>query len=108
MRHLVRDDGERVTLDLHGVHLAEAELRLRRTVALATARGRSAVWVVHGSSTSDVRARNPTIKHLVEDLLARAALPEVTGSFSTGESTILSLALGSTRDRRPIVAGDVL
>lgn len=108
MRQLVHDDGERVTLDLHGVHLAEAEGTLRRTIAVATARGRTAVRVVHGSSTSDLLARNPTIKHLVEDLLAAGHLPEVTDAFSMGEATILSLPLRPARDRRRIVARDVL
>lgn len=107
MKRLLHDDGTTVTLDLHGLGVSDAEACLRKTVAVAAARGRGTVRVIHGSSTSDPLARNRTIKHMLEELLASRALPEVVDCFPENDRTILGLRLAASVDRRPIQAIDI-
>lgn len=108
MRRWLHDDGRAVTLDLHGTGLAEAERRLVATLRIAAERGRTSVRVVHGSSTSDPRSRNPTIKYRLEEMLAEDLLPGVTAGVSIGEATLLSLPVGGPVDGRQITPLDVL
>ena len=104
----VTDDGQRLTLDLHGLHVGEAEAVIQRAARLAAERGRATLVVVHGASTSSRLYRNRTIKHALADLLDRGALrPDVTDSFSNDGSTLLNLAAGRTADSRPITASDL-
>ncbi len=56
------DDGRRITLDLHGATVDEAERLIRRTARLAAERGRSQLTVVHGTSSSSRLYRNRTIR----------------------------------------------
>ncbi|MEL6613280.1 MAG: Smr/MutS family protein [Bacteroidota bacterium] len=99
------DDGSTVTLDLHHVRVGDAAPLIRRTVAMASARGRSSVRVVHGSSTSGGSSR--TIKHVVHDLLDDGALAEVTSDFRAQDYALLSLGVGGQPDRRRLTLNDV-
>lgn len=101
------DDGSRVTLDLHGASLAEAEALVLRTVQLAAERGRTTVEVIHGHSTSDPGGHNRTIKHLLHDLIDRGVLPGVSGAFKQEGSTLLSLPLGTAAHRQQLTLRDV-
>jgi hypothetical protein len=96
------DDGSIVTLDLHGARVEEALTLVRRTVDTARARGRSAVRVVHGTSTSDSLARNRTIKHALLDLLDDSGLPGITDTVRFESETLLSLPLAATRNSSPL------
>ena len=49
----VDDDGQTVTLDLHGAPVDEAVRLARRLVREAARRGRRTVKIVHGQSTSN-------------------------------------------------------
>jgi len=101
------DSGTVVTLDLHGAPLAEARRVLAATVRTAASRGRTAVRVVHGSSTSDPLARNATIKHDLEDMLLNNGFGSVTDWVQLGDVTTLSLPIGSRSDRRLITLKEV-
>ncbi len=57
------DDGQTVTLDLHGARINEAVRISQRALALAAQRGRRRVDLIHGTSTSDAHGLNPSIKH---------------------------------------------
>ena len=96
------DDGTTVTLDLHGAAVDEGLRLVRRAAALAAARGRTTLRVVHGASTSDPRARNRTLKHALHDLLASGSLPEAQSTFPAEGFTLIGLHLGARRDPTPI------
>lgn len=100
----LHDDGHAVTLDLHGVTVAEAERLIRQTVRLAAARGRGRLTVIHGTSTSDRRYRNRTIRHALYDLLDDGALPDVTSEFRNEGSCLLGLAAAGHDPRRLTLA----
>ncbi|MDX1418699.1 MAG: Smr/MutS family protein [Rubricoccaceae bacterium] len=103
----LHDDGSTVTLDLHGATVDEGLRLVRRAAALASRRARSSLRVVHGSSTSDLRARNRTLKHALHDLLDDGALPEVTGDFRGEGFTLISLGVGGRGDPAPIRLSDL-
>ena len=84
------DDGSTVTLDLHGVTVEEALRLVRATANLATARGRSALRVIHGASTSDPRTRNRTIKHAIHDLLDEEGLPGAHDAVRSDGVTLIA------------------
>ena len=94
------DDGATVTLDLHHLPLHEAIDLACTVVAEASAYGRDRVKIIHGSSTSDPAAHNPTIKHRLLDLLDGGELEHyVVDSLAREDELILSL--GVTRSRNP-------
>ncbi len=101
------DDGTTVTLDLHGAHVDDALDLACRTAALAARRGRSALRLIHGTSTSDPCARNRTIKHALYDLLDDGDLPEAQSAVRLGGETLVSLPLGARPDATPIRLSDV-
>jgi hypothetical protein len=103
----LHDDGNEVTLDLHGVTVDEAERMIRRAVSLAAARGRNRLTVVHGTSTSSRLYRNRTIRHALYDLLDTGALGDVTSNFRQEGSCLLGLAAAPTRDSRPLTLADL-
>lgn len=102
----ITDDGATVELDLHGVGVDDALDLVEDVVAAAVSRGRSTVKVIHGSSTSDRRSRNRTIKHVLEDELASGGIFHVTGHVTFEAYTLLSLPVSSVRDPRPLLTGD--
>ena len=103
----VRDDGQRVSLDLHGATIRNAIILLRRTLMVSAARGRSTVRVIHGYSTSV----NPRVRTSIRDelnrLLDEGSLSEVQNYFRLDGATILSLRLCNDVDRRPITIRDI-
>ena len=102
------DDGQSVTLDLHGARVDDAERMILATVRLAAERGRSQFTVIHGASTSDMRFRNRTIKHALYDLLDDGDLDHwTTGAVRFDGSTLLSLAPRGSADRSPITLRDL-
>jgi DNA-nicking Smr family endonuclease len=103
----LRDDGHEVTLDLHGATVDEAERLIRSTAALAAARGRSRLTVVHGTSTSSRLYRNRTIRHALYELLDGGALPEVTSEFRSEGSCLLGLDAAADRDERRLSLSDI-
>jgi hypothetical protein len=102
LRPHLTDDGAIVTLDLHGAPVDEALRLVRRAAALAAGRGRGTLKVVHGTSTSDPRARNRTIKHALHDLLDDGGLPEATGDFRAEAYVLVSLGTPARRDPTPL------
>ena len=97
----LRDDGQTVTLDLHGARVEEAVGLARRAVAEARRRGRSSIRLVHGSSTTGDGRR--TIKDALHDLLHEGHLGVSMGSTIVGEDTLLiSLGHAGRSDPRPI------
>ena len=86
------DDGQTVTLDLHGARVAES-LRLAASVVVQAARhGRQTVRLVHGTSTAD-RGAERTIKGALYDALDRGDFDRhVTSSFRQDGVLILGIA----------------
>ena len=87
------DNGQSVTLDLHGVRVGEA-LRLSHAAAIEAARhGRSTVRLIHGSSTTGPLGGDLTIKsELYRALDGGAFDPHVTTTFKHEGTLILGLA----------------
>lgn len=100
----LNDDGNAVTLDLHGVTVDDAERLIQRTARIAASRGRGRLTVIHGASTSDIRYRNRTIRHALYDLLDSGALEDVTSDFRNEGSCLLGLAAGPSDSRRITLA----
>lgn len=103
----LHDDGQTVTLDLHGLRVDEAAALARRTVEEAARRGRGTVRLVHGSSTSAASRHRRTIKHVLAELVERGDLPGVTSAFATGDALLLSLSHSADADGARIQLRDV-
>ena len=71
------DDGESVTLDLHGATVHEALVLTRDVLRVADRRGRAEVTLVHGHSTSDVQGHSRTIKNELRRLVERGDFDHV-------------------------------
>lgn len=92
----IKDDGRTVTLDLHGVTVDEAVRLTRLVVNESARRGRTAVKVIHGSSTSDPHRKNRTIKYALYDALDTGWLADkVHGEWRQRSVLTLSLDLGA-------------
>ncbi len=105
----LEDDGQTVTLDLHGASVEEALDLARRVLRAAARRGRRSVRIVHGRSTSSRTHRNRTIKHALYDLLDRHALDDVVTSQWRAEAyLLLSLDVTAAVDAAPLRLLDVL
>jgi len=104
----IHDDGQTVTLDLHGASIDEAVDLTRRTIAVAARRGRTGVKLIHGSSTSRIDHRNRTIKHTLHALLDEGALsPNIASAWRAEGHILISLSLGVPVDSTPIRLIDV-
>ncbi len=104
----VDDDGQTVTLDLHGAPVDEAVDLARRLVREAARRGRSTVKIIHGESTSSGLYQNRTIKNVLYDLLDRNVLDAaVAHAWRAGGHLLLSLDITAASDPRPIRLLDV-
>ena len=103
----LQDDGTTVTLDVHGASVSEAENVIRTTTRIAAARGRSSLRVIHGASTSGGSYRNKTIKNVLEELLNRGSIPNVTDHIQMDGVTLISLRASGKRDSRKISLFDV-
>ena len=103
------DDGHTATLDLHGATVEEALALAVRLVHEAARRGRSAVKLVHGQSTSSRLYLNRTIKHSLYDLLDRGALDDVVVHAWRAEGhLLLALDVTASSDLAPIRLRDIL
>lgn len=101
------DDGQVVTLDLHGATVDEALDLTYRTLRLAEDRGRSRLKVIHGSSTTQGGARR-TIKSALHDRLDRGELgAHATNVIRSRDELVLSLDLTTSSDPTPIRLRDV-
>ena len=96
------DDGQTVTLDLHGARVDEALGLARDVVSAAAGAGRRTVRVIHGHSTTASGAR--TIKSALHDEIERGAFDVHVASelFSDGHvlfGLATSVCTSSTRLR---------
>ncbi|MEZ4701163.1 MAG: Smr/MutS family protein [Rhodothermales bacterium] len=100
------DDGQTVTLDLHGATVDEAVRLAQRAVSEARRRGRSSLRLIHGSSTSGGGRR--TIKSAVTDLLLDGRLGIPASNAVAGDDVlVLSLGHAGRPDPRPITLLDI-
>ena len=104
---LVKDDGRTVTLDLHGRSVDEAERIVMTACREAVDRGRTALRLIHGSSTS-ADAGKRTIRRAVHRMLEEGRLGDaVTGHVDLGDVTLVSLAGSRSADTTPISPWDL-
>lgn len=100
------DDGNIVTLDLHGATVDEAIDLTFRTLRLAEDRGRTRLKLIHGSSTTGTNRR--TIKSALHDLLDRGELGRhATNVIRSQDTLVLALDLTATSDPTPIQLHEV-
>lgn len=97
------DDGQTVTLDLHGARVAEAEALALATVREAARRGRRTLRIVHGHSTTG-QAGGPlgdarTIKTAIHDALDRGDYRPHAASSLRAEGHVL---VGLSPAARPV------
>ena len=90
----LHDDGQTVTLDLHGATIAEAERLATAAVRAASHRGRQQVKLIHGHSTS---GGPRSIRQALYNLLDAGTLPVVDAWRGTGH-LLLSLPLATRSD----------
>lgn len=103
------DDGQSVTLDLHGATVQEAEDLAPKVVAEAARRGRDRVRIIHGSSTSSTRYRNRTIKHALYDLLEAGVLgPGIQSDLRSDDQLLLALDVSIQSDPSPIRLREIM
>ena len=101
----LNDDGRTVTLDLHGTTVREAKGLADALLRAAAERGRSSVKLIHGTSTSDPRYRNRTIKHAVQDLAD--SHPLVTTALRAEGHLTCSLDVTAPPDPAPLTLRDI-
>ena len=86
------DDGQSVTLDLHGVRVAEAVRLAGALVVEAARRGRSTVRLIHGTSTYDAGDER-TIKGALLDALDEGDYDRhVSSSYATDGALVLGIS----------------
>jgi hypothetical protein len=87
------DDGQTLTLDLHGATVDEALRTIDAAIIQAARYGRASVRVVHGLSTSEVDSDRITIMRAFHDELAEGVYnTHVTSSVRLEGSTLLGIA----------------
>jgi DNA-nicking Smr family endonuclease len=102
----VKDDGSKVTLDLHGLTVDEAVDVTYSTLRLAEDRGRDRLKVIHGSSTTQGHRR--TIKRALHDLLDQGDLAaHATSVLRSRDPLTLVLDLTASTDPTRITLRDV-
>lgn len=105
----LNDDGQTVTLDLHGASVQDAEALVLRTVREARQRGRARVRLIHGHSTSSGSQAARTIKHALHALLDGGRLNDHVADVWRAEGHIvLALVLTTPSDPRRIQLFDVM
>jgi hypothetical protein len=105
----IHDDGQSVTLDLHGATIDEACDLAVRLVRHAARRGRGTAKIIHGQSTGNAYAPARTIKQALYDLLDRGAFDDVVIHAWRAEGhLLLSLDVTSAPDPRPIRLLDLM
>ena len=101
------DDGQSVTLDLHGARVEEA-LRLSEALVIAAARhGRSTIRLIHGSSTTGLGGGR-TIKSALYRALDDGDFDRhATSSFKNEGALLLGLAPSPSPLRRRLRLDDL-
>ena len=108
MKTFIQDDGELLTVDLHGFHLEKAESIVRKCVKEAYYRGRDRIKIIHGSSTSSLQFENSTIKFKVRTILQEQALQEMLNQVvQQDDCCIASLNPDFEIDRSKISSIDI-
>jgi hypothetical protein len=103
------DNGQTVTLDLHGATVNDAVDLAVRVVREAARRGRSSVKLIHGTSTSETAYDRRSIKNELHDLLDRGAFGEaITSDWRADTYLLLSLHLGAAINPTPMRLLDFL
>lgn len=103
------DDGQTVTLDLHGATVTDAVDLAVRVVREAARRGRSSVKLIHGTSTSETAYGNRSIKNELHDLLDQGSFGEaITSDWRADTYLLLSLNLGASTNSTPMRLLDFL
>ncbi len=93
----LRDDGQVVTLDLHGISVAEAVRLADAVVRESSKLGRTSVRIVHGSSTTSRLYQNRTIKNVLHTWIdERKASLKVTAVLKLEDMCLLSLPVSAT------------
>lgn len=103
----LQDDGRTVTLDLHGERVEDALRLAGRALALAAARGRRRLDLVHGRSTTDAAGARRTIKRALHDWLDGRP-PGVVAATRADAVATLHLSLTTRPDPRPVALRDLL
>ena len=83
------DDGQTVTLDLHGARVDEAERLALAAVVEAARRGRQTLRLVHGHSTTDRWGEARTIKTVLHRLVDEGTFGRHVASCVRGEGHLL-------------------
>lgn len=103
----LNDDGNTVTLDLHGVTVDEAIDLTYSTLRLAEERGRNRLTLIHGSSTTQ-GPQDRTIKSALHGLLDRGELgTHATSVLRSKDTLTLVLDLTAPSDPTPIELREV-
>lgn len=103
----LKDDGTKVTLDLHGLSIDEAIDLTYSTLRLAENRGRNRLKVIHGSSTTQA-GQHRTIKRALHDLLDRGSLgAHATDIMRSRDTLTFVLDLTAPSDPTPIQLREV-
>jgi DNA-nicking Smr family endonuclease len=102
------DDGNTLTVDLHGCSLADCEDFMYNALDIAYAYGRSKVVLIHGSSTSNAHFDNDTIKHRLYKMLAANEFEEMVASYWKAEDACtIFLPVGLPHKSNKIGLSDV-
>ncbi len=108
-RPILHDDGQSVTLDLHGARVDEALRLTDALVAEAARRGRSTVRIIHGHSTTGPLGDDRTIKTALYRALDDGDFDRyVTSSFRQEGTLILGLPPSPAPVRGPLRLTDLL
>lgn len=103
----LKDDGSKVTLDLHGLSVDEAIDLTYSTLRLAEDRGRNRLKVIHGSSTTQA-GQHRTIKSELHALLDRGSLAaHATTVVRSRDTLTFVLDLTAPSNPTPIEIRDV-
>ncbi len=86
------DDGQSVTLDLHGVRVDEAVDLAAALVVEAARRGRSTVRLIHGTSTDDLGVERTIKSALTQTIREGGYDRHVSSSYALEGMLVLGLA----------------
>ncbi|MDX1545368.1 MAG: Smr/MutS family protein [Rhodothermales bacterium] len=100
------DDGQTVTLDLHGAAVDDALALSIRVVEAAARRGRGTVRIVHGASTRGGGRR--TIEQALHAHLDQGGFAGIASAWRGDGHLLLALPLASETDPTPLRLRDLL
>ncbi len=106
----ITDDGNVVTLDLHGCTVDDGLHVVRRSLQEAYRRGRTKLDVIHGTSTSERSRHERTIKNELLHRLDGGRFSEWASGYTTdasGGRTTFWINLGANSNPNRLRANDV-